>query len=303
MEVVDVVIDEALSDKEIKRLLVKAKSKSYDNEDYENENDDGDYNNNNDIVDDYDEDNNNTILSLPTLSSPSSSSPKNVVLPQFSNSEPHRHNHQHHIMDKKKKQNKSDRYNNSNDINNFNKTHTIDKDGKFSLYSNTNDDIDELDKIISNNNNNNSINNLSTASTNDWSRPVINTFKHKHNESIEEYNSNNNSYDDIYSFDDNINTNDESLTERNRRVKFDNNLVTDIFTRDKCTREETLTLFYTHEEACKFTADYNRECYRAQSEGISWYDWWQGRDTGIDDDDDDDDLEISDDFIVEPDEN
>ena len=71
MEVIDVVIDEALNDKEIKRLLTQAKFKS---------NTHVTYNNNANI------NNNDDIANLSISSSPQSSSP--LVLPQYSNSEP-----------------------------------------------------------------------------------------------------------------------------------------------------------------------------------------------------------------------
>jgi hypothetical protein len=269
MEVIDVVIDEALNDKEIKRLLTQAKFKT---------NTHVTYNNNANI------NNNDDIANLSISSSPQSSSP--LVLPQYSNSEPL------DLIEKKTKKtkshiNRSRRHNDDygDEDNDFSKTHSVDKYGRFSSYNNSNNDIDEIDNIINSNN-------ISTASTNDWSRPLVHSFKQQQDYSndFDEYN------------EDNINNrslNDTSFSSNNqpqRHVKFDNNLVSQVFTRDKCTREETVELFYTHEEANKFTVDYNRECYRAQIEGMSWYDWWQNRETDISDDND---LEISDDFIVE----
>lgn len=275
MEVIDVVIDEALNDKEIKRLLTHAKLKSTSS----------DTNNNNNNDDD--------IIDLSISSSPQSSSP--LVLPQYSNSEPldllenKIKKTKKHMTDPNINRHRRQLYNDTDNDNDFTKTHSVDKYGRFSSYNNSNNDIDEIDNIINSNN-------ISTASTNDWSRPIIHSFKQQQ----QDYSNDFDDYDD-----DDINNkslNDTSLNTssnqtQHRRVKFDNNLVSNVFTREKCTREETAELFYTHEEACKFTADYNRECYRAQIEGISWYDWWQNRETDIGDDDDN--LEISDDFIVE----
>jgi len=297
MEVVDVVIEEALNDKEIKRLLSQAKLKTNNTTNINNINNNISHtSNDNDSIIDLSSSVSPQSLSLSPQSSSASptqsSSPIVLVLPQYSSSEPL------DLQDKKGKKPKKHmmmmtdpsgvrHVQNSND-NDFSKTHSIDKYGRFSSYNSSNNDIDEIDNIINSNN-------ISTASTNDWSRPLGQSFKQRNDYSNDfDYDHNNDisnkSIDSI---------NDVSLN-KHRHIRFDDNLVSDVYTREKYSRDEIPELFYTHEEACKFTADYNKECYRAQIEGYSWYDWWQTRETGLDDFDDE--LEISDDFVIEDEE-
>lgn len=302
MEVVDVVIEEALNDKEIKRLLSQAKLKTNNTTNSNNSNNIS-HNISNDIS--HNSNDNDSIIDLSSsvspqsssvspqslsASPPHSSSPIVLVLPQYSSSEPL------DLQDKKSKKPKKHmmmtdpsgvRHVKDSNDNDFSKTHSIDKYGRFSSYNSSNNDIDEIDNIINSNN-------ISTASTNDWSRPLGQSFKQP------------NDYSNDFDYDDNDITNKsiESINNislnKHRHIRFDDNLVSDVFTREKYSRDEIPELFYTHEEACKFTADYNKECYRAQIEGYSWYDWWQTRETGLDDFDDY--LEISDDFVIEEDE-
>ena len=64
----------------------------------------------------------------------------------------------------------------------------------------------------------------------------------------------------------------------NKRVHFAAEVVSDTFLhRTKYTPEEVSTLFYTHDEAYQFQADYSYEIYRAESLGLTWEAWWEAR--------------------------
>jgi hypothetical protein len=64
----------------------------------------------------------------------------------------------------------------------------------------------------------------------------------------------------------------------NKRVHFAAEVVSDTFLhRTKYTPEEVSTLFYTHDEAYQFQADYSYEIYRAESLGLTWEAWWDAR--------------------------
>lgn len=56
-------------------------------------------------------------------------------------------------------------------------------------------------------------------------------------------------------------------------VHFVDSVVTDVFFRDKLDPEEKLLLFYSHAEEEMFTEAQNREYLRAESLGMSWYDY------------------------------
>jgi hypothetical protein len=47
--------------------------------------------------------------------------------------------------------------------------------------------------------------------------------------------------------------------------------------RNKYSPEEISSLFYTHDEAHQFSADYSYEIYRAESLGVTWEAWWEAR--------------------------
>ena len=47
--------------------------------------------------------------------------------------------------------------------------------------------------------------------------------------------------------------------------------------RTKYSPEEISSLFYTHDEAHQFSADYSYEIYRAESLGVTWEAWWEAR--------------------------
>jgi len=66
-----------------------------------------------------------------------------------------------------------------------------------------------------------------------------------------------------------------------KRVHFASEVVSDTFLhRTKYTPEEVSTLFYTHDEAYQFQADYSYEIYRAESLGLTWEAWWEAREQG-----------------------
>ena len=49
------------------------------------------------------------------------------------------------------------------------------------------------------------------------------------------------------------------------------------FHRSKFSPDEIPTMFYTHDEAHQFQADYSYEIYRAESLGVTWDEWWEAR--------------------------
>lgn len=63
-----------------------------------------------------------------------------------------------------------------------------------------------------------------------------------------------------------------------KRVTFPPKVLTDtFFHRSKYTPNEVVSLFYTHDEAHQFQADYSYEIFRAESQGMSWEAWWAAR--------------------------
>ena len=72
-----------------------------------------------------------------------------------------------------------------------------------------------------------------------------------------------------------------SSSSSSKRVHFASEVVSDTFLhRTKYTPEEVSTLFYTHDEAYQFQADYSYEIYRAESLGLTWEAWWEAREQG-----------------------
>ena len=70
-------------------------------------------------------------------------------------------------------------------------------------------------------------------------------------------------------------------------------------------------MFYTHDESLKFTNDFNRETIKAESQGMTWYEWWETRtdeDVAKDEEenlyawsDEDDSIELNDDISSDED--
>ena len=75
--------------------------------------------------------------------------------------------------------------------------------------------------------------------------------------------------------------NDDKVSAANRRrVRFPrDSVVSDVFvTRDKYSGEQVEELFYTQDEAMRFSLAYSKESMQAEMAGQTWYDWWQDRD-------------------------
>lgn len=64
-----------------------------------------------------------------------------------------------------------------------------------------------------------------------------------------------------------------------KRVRFPReSVVSDVFvTREKYAGEEVQELFYTQDEAVRFSLDYSRETMKAEMAGLTWYTWWADR--------------------------
>ena len=64
-----------------------------------------------------------------------------------------------------------------------------------------------------------------------------------------------------------------------KRVRFPReSVVSEVFvTREKYNGAETEELFYTQDEAVRFSLDYSKETMKAEMAGQTWYDWWQQR--------------------------
>lgn len=71
---------------------------------------------------------------------------------------------------------------------------------------------------------------------------------------------------------------DASLGEKpvpKKKVSFRENIITDIYYRDRVTKEEQPLMFYSHEEENQFNEDQYEEAMKAENLGMSWQDWVQ----------------------------